>query len=70
MMLSVIIPCFNEVNTIETIIQNISYSSVSAKEIIIVDDGSTDGSRDFLSNISVNENWEDPFKIINKRYKK
>ena len=27
-------------------------------------------NKDFLSNISVNENWEDPFKIINKRYKK
>ena len=50
--LSIIVPCFNEVNTIETIIKNISFSSVSAKEIIIVDDGSTDGSRDFLSNIS------------------
>ena len=27
-------------------------------------------NKDFFSNISVNENWEDPFKIIKTRYKK
>ena len=38
MKLSIIIPCFNEINTIEEIIQAVKKSEVSDKEIIIVDD--------------------------------
>ena len=48
--LSVIVPCFNEVSTINKIIDKIKASPVD-KEIIIVDDGSSDGSKEFLSNI-------------------
>ena len=48
--LSVIVPCFNEVSTINKIINKIKASPVD-KEIIIVDDGSSDGSKEFLSNI-------------------
>jgi len=49
--LSVIIPCFNEINTIEEIIKRVKGSSVKAKQIIIIDDCSTDGTADFLRNI-------------------
>ena len=49
--LSVIVPCFNEINTIQTVINNIQKSPVESKEIIIVDDFSTDGSREFLQTI-------------------
>ena len=51
-LLSVIVPCFNEINTIEKVINNIQNSPVESKEIIIVDDFSSDGSRQFLSNIN------------------
>ena len=49
--LSVIVPCFNEINTIKQVIKNIEDSPVNPKEIIIVDDFSTDGSREFLKGI-------------------
>ena len=49
--LSVIIPCFNEINTIEEIIKRVKGSSVKSKQIIIIDDCSTDGTADFLRNI-------------------
>lgn len=48
MKLSVIIPCYNEVGTIEEIIDAVRASAYPDKEIIIVDDHSTDGTRDVL----------------------
>ena len=45
---SIVVPCFNEVETIEKIIKAILDSSVSSKEIIVVDDASTDGTADLL----------------------
>jgi len=46
--LSIIIPCFNEVNTIEKIIDKINNLKDLDKEIIVVDDCSKDGSREIL----------------------
>ena len=42
--LSVIIPCFNEEKTIQEVVKRINYLGINNLEIIIVDDGSTDGS--------------------------
>lgn len=47
--LSVIIPCYNEAGTIETLLNHVHDSPVINKEIIIVDDGSTDGTRELLN---------------------
>jgi len=44
MRLSVVIPCFNELSTIENIIDAVIASPYPNKEIIIVDDCSTDGT--------------------------
>jgi len=46
--LSVVIPCFNEVSTILDLIDRVRSAPISPKQIIIVDDGSTDGTRDLL----------------------
>ena len=54
MKLSIIIPCFNEINTIEKIIQAVKKSEVSDKEIIIVDDCSSDGTKEYLEKIKSN----------------
>jgi len=45
---SIVIPCFNESNSIKDIIKAVIDSPVPNKEIIIVDDCSTDGTRDIL----------------------
>jgi glycosyltransferase involved in cell wall biosynthesis len=46
--LSVVIPCYNEVGTIEQIVEAVQRSAVDDLEIIVVDDASTDGTRDVL----------------------
>ena len=50
MILSIIIPCFNEKNTIGEIILAVKNSSYKNQEIIVVDDFSTDGTREILQN--------------------
>ena len=51
MKISIIIPCFNEVDTIELIIKKIQEEVKIEKEIIVVDDFSSDGSRNKIDKI-------------------
>ncbi len=60
MKLSIIIPCYNEVNTIETIVKAVQKSPYIDKEIIIVDDHSTDGTVELLKKSS----WGNVEKIM------
>ncbi len=53
--LSVVIPCFNEKNTLETIIKEVRKASYKVMEIIVVDDFSVDGTRDILKKINYPE---------------
>lgn len=51
MNISIIIPCFNEVLTIEKVVTNVkNYVESYDYEIIIIDDGSTDGTREIINN--------------------
>lgn len=51
MKLSIVIPCFNELNTIDAIIDAVNKAPYPNKEIIIVDDCSTDGTREKLQQL-------------------
>ena len=46
--LSVVIPCYNEKNSIHTIVEKVRNAPIANKEIIIVDDKSTDGTSEIL----------------------
>ena len=48
MKISIIIPCFNEKNTISDIIEKVKKENNYQKEIIVIDDFSTDGTREIL----------------------
>lgn len=51
MKISIIIPCFNEENTIEKIIDKILDQNQLDKEIIVIDDNSSDNTRKILNEI-------------------
>ena len=50
MKLSVVIPCYNEKQTIREIVHKVKSVNLSKMEIIVVDDCSTDGTRKILEN--------------------
>ena len=50
MLLSVLIPCFNEKNTIEKIVDKINKLEKLNLEIIVIDDNSFDGTKEILKN--------------------
>ncbi len=51
MKISIIIPCYNECKTINTILDKVKNLNKFDKEIIVVDDFSTDGSKEILQKI-------------------
>ena len=51
MKITIIIPCYNEIQTIEKIIDKVLLQTQFNKEIIIVDDKSYDGSSELLKSI-------------------
>src|ERR1700731_2969363 len=48
MKVSVVIPCYNERDTIQTVVAEARSAPVENLELIVVDDGSTDGTADVL----------------------
>jgi glycosyltransferase involved in cell wall biosynthesis len=56
--ISIIIPVFNEIDTIEKQLQRVRKVSLPcAREIILVDDGSTDGTRDFIKTLQFDDTF-------------
>ena len=49
-MITVLIPCYNEINTIEKLVYKILNLNNLRIEIIIIDNNSTDGTKDILKN--------------------
>jgi glycosyltransferase involved in cell wall biosynthesis len=58
-LLSVVMPCYNERETIEEIVRRVLAVPIRT-ELIIVDDGSKDGTRDILQNLA----RELPIKLV------
>ena len=46
--ITILIPCYNEIKTIEIIVSRILKTEIKEKEIIIVDDNSNDGTKEIL----------------------
>ena len=64
--LSIVIPCYNELKTIEAIIALVMVVDLPLeKEIVIVDDCSTDGTREYLNTIS-SPNLNVVFQAVNQ----
>jgi glycosyltransferase involved in cell wall biosynthesis len=62
MKISIVMPCFNEIHTIAEIIQKVGSVDLGLeKEFIIVDDCSTDGTREYLASLGKQEN----IRVIN-----
>jgi glycosyltransferase involved in cell wall biosynthesis len=59
MKLSVIIPAYNEIDTIEEILSRVQDTGIP-EEILVVDDGSVDGTRDLLKKLD----GRGPIKVI------
>ena len=55
MKISVVIPVYNEVATIEELLNRVQAVDLD-KEVIIVDDGSTDGTVEKLDRLALQEN--------------
>jgi glycosyltransferase involved in cell wall biosynthesis len=51
MKLSIVIPCYNEADTLDSLLRAVEDAEPAEKEIIVVDDCSSDGSRDFLKRV-------------------
>ncbi len=61
MRISIVIPCYNEITTIEQIVRKVSAVDLNQdKEVVIVDDGSKDGTREFLTQLD----GKDGIKVI------
>ena len=60
---SIIIPCYNEKNTVEKIFSKVKNSKISNKEIIIIDDCSNDGSKDIITRL-LSSNSDTDLKAI------
>ena len=52
--ISILIPVYNEVSTLETMVKKVEETDFCGleKEIILIDDGSTDGTKDLYSKFS------------------
>jgi len=66
MKLSVVIPCFNEKATILELIDAVKQAPIERKQIIIVDDGSTDGTHKILKEIQGENNINIIYHETNK----
>ena len=56
MKLSIIIPCYNEEKTLKKLVQKVIQFKLHEKELLIIDDCSTDSSRDIIKELAIENN--------------
>jgi glycosyltransferase involved in cell wall biosynthesis len=66
MAITIVIPCFNEVATLDALLRAVEAAPPADKEIICVDDGSTDGSRDLLQRFADENRVTVVFHAVNQ----
>lgn len=67
MKISIVMPCYNEINTLDAIVQRVLAVDLGMeREIIIVDDSSNDGTRDYLMTLEGCEPVKIAFHPTNK----
>ena len=64
---SIIIPCYNEKNTIEKILLKVKNYKIFNKEIIVVDDNSNDGSKEIIKKLANSDNDIDLKAIFHEK---
>jgi glycosyltransferase involved in cell wall biosynthesis len=67
--LSILVPVYNERGTLKQIIeqiQNVELTNGLEKELVVVDDGSTDGSRDILAQLPASDAMRVVFHEVNQ----
>ena len=59
--ITILIPVYNELNTLEQILQKVEKANFCGleKEIILIDDYSTDGTRDLYSKLTYKDLYHD-----------
>ena len=63
--LSIVIPVFNEINFLNKLFDQIeTYFNKENIEIIVIDDGSTDGSSNLLNELKKKNNYKFLFRLI------
>ncbi len=67
MKISVVMPCYNEISTIESIIQQVLSVEIPYEtELVVVDDCSTDGTREYLDTLRNEDRIKVVFHDINR----
>ncbi len=67
MKVSIVIPCYNEIKTIEAIVEKVLQVQLPLeRELVIVDDCSTDPTRDYLQTLQGHDNIKIVFHEVNK----
>jgi glycosyltransferase involved in cell wall biosynthesis len=65
--ISIVMPCYNEINTIESIVQQVMAAKLPLRrELVIVDDYSTDQTRDYLRTLEPCEEIKVVFHEANR----
>ncbi len=64
--LSVVVPCYNEKETLEQVVAAIRRVDPPGKEIILVDDASTDGTRDLIRDVLASQVDQVIFHEVNQ----